>query len=107
MLCRLRLHLSGRRDVRDQCQMNEDRIVPADLVAKLTDCLEEWQRLDVADRSPDLDDYHVTLGRKPLHRALYLVGDVWNHLDGRAEVFAAPLLGDDTQVDAAGRHVVR
>ena len=36
---------------------------------------------------------------------LDLVGDVRNHLDGRAQVLAAPLLGDHRLVDAAGGDV--
>ena len=35
------------------------------------------------------------------------VGDVRDDLDGRAEIVAAPLLGDDVAVDAAGGDVVR
>ena len=38
---------------------------------------------------------------------LDLVGDVRNHLHRRAEEFAAAFLGDDVEVDAAGRDVVR
>ena len=37
---------------------------------------------------------------------LDLVGDVRNHLDGRAEIVAAPLLLDDRRVDLAGGDVV-
>src|SRR6266508_2924742 len=39
------------------------------------------------------------------HPVLDLVGDVRDHLDGVAEVLAAPLLGDHRRVDLAGRHV--
>ena len=35
------------------------------------------------------------------------VGDVRDDLDGRAEIVAAPLAGDDVAVDAAGGDVVR
>ena len=34
------------------------------------------------------------------------VGDVRDHLDGRAEVVAAPLLGEDLLIDAPGGDVV-
>ena len=34
------------------------------------------------------------------------VGDVRDDLDGRAEIVAAPLLGDDVAIDAAGGDVV-
>jgi hypothetical protein len=33
-----------------------------DFVAELTDCFEERQRLDVADRAADLHDHHVAAG---------------------------------------------
>ena len=35
------------------------------------------------------------------------VGDVRDDLDGRAEIVAAPLLGDDVAVDAPGGDIVR
>ena len=35
------------------------------------------------------------------------VGDVRNDLDGGAEIVAAPLLGEDFLIDAAGGDVVR
>ena len=35
------------------------------------------------------------------------IGDVGIDLDGRAEIVAAPLAGDDVAVDAAGGDVVR
>ena len=35
------------------------------------------------------------------------VGDVRDDLDGRAEIIAAPFLGDDVAVDAAGGDIVR
>ena len=106
VLRRLRLHLARGRDVRHEREVNEERVLAADLVAELADRLEERQRFDVADRAADLDDDDVVLGREPLDRGLDLVGDVRNDLHRRAEVLAAPLLGDDVEVDAAGRDVV-
>ncbi len=86
--------------------MDEDCVFAADLVPELTYRLEEWQRLDIADGPSDLDDDHVAFWREALHRAFDLVGDVRNHLDGRAEVFPAALLGDYAQVDASGGDIV-
>ena len=107
VLRRLGLQLARRRDVRHQREVDEDRVLAADVVAELADRLEERQRLDVADRAADLDDHDVVLRREAPHRRLDLVGDVRNHLHRRAEVFAAALLGDDVEVDAARRDVVR
>ncbi len=91
--------------------MQEEAVVPADVVAHLAHGLQERQRLDVADGAADLGDHHVRrdprrvgLGERedPL---LDLVGDVRDHLDGVAEVLPAPLLRDHRRVDLAGRDV--
>ena len=63
MLRRLRLELAGRRDERHQREVDEDRVLAADVVAELTNRLEERQRLDVADGAADFDDHHVGLRR--------------------------------------------
>jgi hypothetical protein len=82
-------------------------VLAADVVPELSDRLEEWLRLDVADRAADLHDHHVVLGCDPAHRALDLVGDVRNDLHGGAEILASTLLRDDVEIDAAGGDVVR
>ena len=64
VLGRLGLELARRRDVRHQREVDEDRVVAADVLAELADRLEERQRLDVADRAADLDDHHVVLRRE-------------------------------------------
>jgi len=58
-------------------------------------------RFDVADRPADLSDDDVRampagvrLGHRP-DAAFDLVGDMRDHLDGVAEVFATSLFGDD------------
>src|SRR5690606_4122869 len=50
----------------------------------------------------DLDHGHVAAGGGLVDAALDLVGDVRDHLHGRAEVVAATLLADDFLVDPAG-----
>jgi hypothetical protein len=87
--------------------MDEDRVLATDLLAELTNGLEERQRLDVADRAADFHDHNVVLRRDALHRRLDLVGDVRDHLHRGPEVLASALLGDDVQVDAAGGDVIR
>src|SRR5690606_22727208 len=61
-----------------------------------------------ADGAADLgdDDVDLRTGHGP-DPVLDLVGDVWDHLDGVAQVVAAPLLGDDAGVDLTGGHVGR
>ena len=107
VLRRLRLQLAGWADERHQRDVDEGAAVAADLVAQLTDRLEERQGLDVADRAADLDDLQVGLlglGQRADAR-LDLVGDVRDHLHGLAEVVAAPLLREDRGVHGAGREV--
>ena len=86
--------------------MDIDRVVPRQVVAELADGLEERQALDVADRAADLDQHEIELVIALEHEFLDRVGDVRDHLHGGAEIVAAPLLGDDVGIDAAGRDVV-
>ncbi len=107
VLRRLGLEFAGGGDVRDEGEVHEQGVLASHVVAELPDCLEERQRLDVADRAADLDDHDVVLGRDAAHRRLDLVGDVRDHLHRGAQILAAPLLGDDVEVDAARGDVVR
>jgi len=82
MLRRLRLHFAGSGDERHEREMDEDGVLTTDLVSELANRFEERQRFDVADRASDLHDDDIALGAESLHRALDLVGDVRNHLNG-------------------------
>ena len=64
------------------------------------------QALDVADRAADLAQHEIEAVIALADEVLDLVGDVRDHLDGGAEIVAAPLLGEDVLVDAAGGDVV-
>src|SRR5262245_20079406 len=86
VLRRLGLQLAGGADVRHQRQVHEDRVGPSDLEAELPDRLQERQRLDVADRSADLDDLDVHPLADLPDALLDLVGDVRDDLDGAAEI---------------------
>ena len=85
----------------------ETRLAAAELVAELADRLDERQRFDVADGAADLAEdeiaFLVDVGADEL---LDRVGDVRDHLDGGAEIVAAPLAGDDALVDPARGDVV-
>ena len=105
VLGRLRLQLAGVADVGHQREVDEHAALRAQVRVELADRLEERQRLDVADGAADLGDHEVDrlrLGddQDPL---LDLVGDVRDHLDGRAEVVAAALAADHRVVDRARR----
>ena len=86
--------------------MHVDRAVARQLVAELADRLEERQALDVADRAADLHQHEVVALVAVADEVLDGVGDVRDHLHGRAEIVAAPLLGEDVLVDAPGGDVV-
>src|SRR5207249_11341453 len=81
--------------------------VRADVRAAVANRLEVAERFAVADGPADLDDddLRLLLARHAMDPLLDLVGDVWDHLHGRAEVVAAALLGDDRVVDLAGREI--
>ena len=66
---------------------------------------EERQALDVADGAADFDEHDVDVLRDRPDAVLDLVGDVRDHLDGAAEIVAAPL-ARSPKVDLAGRPVV-
>ena len=106
VLRRLRLQLARGGDVRDEREVDVERVLLAHVVLHLPDRLEERQRLDVADGAADLDDEDVGAARRLADDRLDLVGDVRDDLHGLAEVLAAPLPLDDGLVDAPGREVV-
>ena len=99
----LGLELARGLDHRHERDVQVEHVVAAELRAQLADGLEERQALDVADRAADLDEHDVDVarGRDAQDAALDLVGDVRDHLDGRAEVLALALAADDGVVDAA------
>ena len=109
VLGRLGLELAGRGQRRQQRDVDVQHVRAADVLAHLADGLEERQALDVADGPADLDDHdvRVAVARDARDALLDLVGDVRDDLDRAAEVVAAPLLGDDRLVDAAGRDVAQ
>ncbi len=76
------------------------------IVAELADRLEERQALDIADRAADLAEDEIESLVAVADEILDRIGDVRDHLDGGAEIIAAPLLGEDLLIDAAGGDVV-
>ena len=86
--------------------MNVDRVIARQIVAQLADRLEERQALDIADRAADLAQHEIEAVIAVADEFLDGVGDVRDDLDGGAEIIAAPLLGEDVLIDAAGGDVV-
>ncbi len=105
MLRGLGLDLPGATDDRYQRQVHVDTVASAQLHSELPNSLEERQRLDITHRAADLDHAHVRAVSAELDAALDLIGDVRNHLHGRAKIITAPLFRDHTLVDAAGGEV--
>src|SRR4051812_9780562 len=101
------LQLTGGGDVRNEGEVNEDRVLATDVVAHLTDRLEERLRFDVTDGAADFHDDDVVLRRDAADRRLDLVRDMRNDLHRRSQVFAAALLGDDVEIDPPGGDVIR
>src|SRR6516165_6937680 len=82
VLRRLGLDLPRTAHDRHQREVHIHTIVAAELDAELADRLEEWQRLDVTDRTADLDHANVGAVGTELDAALDLIGDMRNHLHG-------------------------
>ena len=89
-----------------QREMDVDRVLARQFVAKLADRFEERQALDVADRAADLAQHEIEAVVALADEILDRIGDVRNDLDGGAEIVAAPLLGENFLIDAAGCDVV-
>ena len=106
MLRRFRLQLAGARNIGEKRQVDVDRLAALEIIAELANGLEEGQALDVADRATDLDQHEIEALVAGEHELLDGVGHMGDHLDGGAEIIAAPLLGDDVLIDAPGRDVV-
>ena len=106
MLRRLGLEFAGAGNERQQRQMDIDRVMARQLVAQLADRLEKRQALDIADGAADLAQHEIEAVIALADEILDGVGDVRDDLDGGAEIVAAPLLGEDVLVDAAGGDVV-
>ncbi len=95
----------GAADDGHQRQVHVHHLRAPELDAHLADRLQKRQRFDVADCAADLDHAHVGIARAQADTALDLIGDMGNHLHRRAEIVAAPLLGDDPFIDPPGGEI--
>ena len=96
-------------DLGNQCDVDIERVLAADLPAELADRLDERLPLDVSDRAADLDDddVGVMLPGSESQALLDLIGNVRDDLDRAAEIVTAAFLGDDGRVDLTGCHIRR
>ena len=76
------------------------------VLRELADCLEERQRLDVAHGAADLAEHEIDFVFADGDEVLDLVSDVGDHLNGFAEIVAAPFLIQHVLIDAARRDAV-
>src|SRR5207237_7053053 len=106
MLGGLGLELARRRDEGQERQVNEYRMMARQLVAELADRFEERQALDVADGAADLAQDEIEALVAGGDEFLDGVRHMRNDLDGGAQIVAAPFLGDDLLINAAGCDVV-
>ena len=109
MLGGLGLQLSRMSDVGHEREVDEHAVATSGVDRELADGLQERERLDVANRPPDLGNDHVDGARLGHHpdAVLDLVSDVWNDLHRGSEVVAASLAPDHRVIDAAGGDVRR
>src|SRR5215212_9208425 len=101
MLRGLGLDLAGRPNIRQPGHMDEKYVLTTHLIAELPQRFKERLRLDVAHRSPNLNDHHVPLrlfGNSG-DPALDLVGDMRDHLDRPTEEITTAFLANDLRVD--------
>jgi len=75
---------------------------------ELADGFEERQAFDVAGGAADFgdDDVRLRLLSQQMNAVLDFVGDVWNHLNGLAEVFPFALVVEHGLIDLAAGEVV-
>ena len=97
---------AGGGDVRNESDVNEERVFCAELEAHLANRFEEGKRLDVADGAADFDDDDVNAFGNFFDGGFDFVGDVRNDLHGLAEIIAAAFFAENGFVDAAGRPVI-
>ena len=93
--------------VRDECHVDVQGVLPANFQAHLADGFDKRLALNVADRAADFGDHHVRvrLFADAVDKMLDLVRDMRNRLHGAAQVAAFPLLPDHVGIDLPGGQV--
>src|SRR5665213_440851 len=102
MLGRFCLQFASARNEGQEREMDIDGVVARKIVLDLADCLEKRQPLDVAYGAADFAQHEVEIVVAVEDEVLDGVGDMRDHLDGRAEIVAAPFLGQNVLIDTPG-----
>ena len=106
VLRRFGLQLACGGNERHQRYMDGNRLLRLQLVAQLTDRLDERQRLDIAHRAADFAQHEVQpLGIRQ-REFLDGIGHMRDDLHRGAQIIAAPFLGDNVPVHAARGDIV-
>src|SRR3972149_1965752 len=108
MLRRLCLELTRGPYVRDQSDVDIDRIPMAYTQRELPDCLKKRQAFDITDRAANLGDDDVVFpcSSNVRNAALDFIGNMRNDLNGGAEIIPFSFLGDNFIIDLTGGRVV-
>ena len=107
MLRRLGFMLVGAAQKRHQRNVNKQTVFSADLQGNLTDRLYKWLRFDISDSAADFGNHHVRAGlfADVINKFLDFIGNMRYDLNGRAQIFAAPLLIENVPINLAGGKV--
>src|SRR5262245_24660472 len=103
LLCRLGLELPRRLDVRNERNMDENRVIVTNLEREFPDRFQKRQTFNVAGGSSYLRNQNVCLAllRQCMDPILDLVRHVWNDLDSLAKVFPLSLIVENPLVHLA------
>ena len=102
----LGFYFTDGRQIRHQREVDITDVFAPLLNTHLANRFEKRQRLDVAHRSADFDDAHFGVHRAGNNRVLDFVGDMRDHLHGRAEVITAAFFVDHAFINLTGGEVV-
>ena len=92
----------------EQRDMHEERVFAGQFVLHLAQGFQKRQTFDISDSSADLNHSNVgvALFQWTSDELLNLVGDMWNDLNGMAQILPASLLTDDVPIDLSCGDVV-
>ena len=86
--------------------MHKQGVFTTDIHRQLPNRFKERQRLDIAYGTADFNQHHIMTFAARQHALFNRVGDVRDHLHGRAQIVATTLFAQDIRVDTAGGEVV-
>ena len=102
-----RFHFTGCFQIRNQSYMEKDGIVMSYFMLELTNCLQKWLALNIADSSANFNDGNVCiLGSKiPIETALDFIGDMRDNLYSPSAIVTAAFLLKNGPVYFSGCYI--